>query len=44
MPDQKQSAKNIKYSIWETRTEEKHSLTQNKQKEAIDLPDPKENQ
>ncbi|WP_269748495.1 hypothetical protein [Robertmurraya korlensis] len=42
MSDQKQSANDIKYSIWETRTDEKHSLTNDQQKEAIDLPDPKE--
>lgn len=43
MTSKKQSSNDIKYSIWETRTDEKHSYNGNKQKEAIDLPDRKEN-
>ncbi|MGI8383960.1 hypothetical protein [Robertmurraya sp. P23] len=42
MTSKKQSSNDIKYSIWETRTDEKNSYSGNKQKEAIDLPDPKE--
>ncbi|MGG7619121.1 hypothetical protein [Bacillus coreaensis] len=43
MTSKKQSSNDIKYSIWETRTDEKHSYKGNKHKQAIDLPDRKEN-
>jgi hypothetical protein len=43
MTSKKQSSNDIKYSIGETRTDEKHSYNNNKQKETIDLPDRKEN-
>jgi hypothetical protein len=43
MTSKKQSSNDIKYSIWETRTDEKHSYNGNKQKEIIDLTDRKEN-
>lgn len=43
MTNKKTSSNDIKYSIWDTRTDEKHSYSGNKQKEAIDLPNSKEN-
>jgi hypothetical protein len=42
MTNKKQSSNDIKYSIWDTHTDEKHSYSGNKQKEAIDFPEPKE--
>lgn len=43
MENKNKSSKDIKYSIWNTRTDEKISFIGNKQKEAIDFPDSKEN-
>lgn len=42
MANKDKSTKDIQYSIWETRTDENHSFTVKKPKEAIDVPDVKD--